>query len=204
MVQVRGVVSAFLCLVAQASGLGAGSAGGADWRYFAAGGISAAVSHGYTTPLDVIKTRMQTNPEMYNGSVPAALNHILANEGAGFLLQGLAPTCVGYGIEGALKFGCYELAKPMMKAVTPSDFVNALLASTIAGGVAAIALCPPEDVRIRLVADPSYLPVSNVDVKMHPKLSDFARGFCSTSRSHVEMAHRSKNPPEQPRSQGEI
>ena len=152
----RGLIIA--CVTAVAASLGAGSAGGADWRYFAAGGISAAVSHGYTTPLDVIKTRMQTNPEMYNGSVPAALNHILKNEGAGFLLQGLTPTCIGYGIEGALKFGCYELAKPMMRAATSSDLFNAVLASTVAGGVAAVVLCPPEDVRIRLVADPGYAP----------------------------------------------
>ena len=84
--------------VASTDALGAGSAGGLDWRYFAAGGVSAAVSHGYTTPLDVIKTRMQTNPELYNGSVPLALSEILQNEGAAFLLQGLGPTCVGYGL----------------------------------------------------------------------------------------------------------
>jgi Mitochondrial carrier protein len=35
-----------------------------DWRYFVAGGICAATSHGITTPLDVIKTKMQTNPEV--------------------------------------------------------------------------------------------------------------------------------------------
>jgi len=139
-----------------AAALSAGSAGGLDWRYFAAGGVSAAVSHGYTTPLDVIKTRMQTNPELYNGSVPLALTSILQDEGALFLLQGLAPTCLGYGLEGALKFGCYELAKPLFKGVTSSDFANALLASCVAGGVAAIVLCPPEDVRIRMVSDPNY------------------------------------------------
>jgi len=142
--------------VASTDALGAGSAGGLDWRYFAAGGVSAAVSHGYTTPLDVIKTRMQTNPELYNGSVPLALSEILQNEGAAFLLQGLGPTCVGYGLEGALKFGCYELAKPIFKSVTPSDFANAILASCVAGGVAALVLCPPEDVRIRMVSDPDY------------------------------------------------
>jgi hypothetical protein len=30
-----------------------GSSGGTDWRFFVAGGISAALSHGYTTPIDV-------------------------------------------------------------------------------------------------------------------------------------------------------
>ena len=148
----------FLGVVNVAAGLGAGTAGGLDWRYFAAGGISAALSHGYTTPVDVVKTRMQTNPELYNGSVPVAVRRILEDEGALFLLQGLAPTCIGYGVEGALKFGCYELCKPLFATLTSSDFVNLLLASTVAGAIASVVLCPAEDVRIRLVSDPSYAP----------------------------------------------
>lgn len=137
-------------LALEASALNAGTAGGYDWRFFAAGGISAALSHGYTTPIDVVKTRMQTNPELYNGSVPLALQRILADEGVLFLLSGLLPTCVGYGIEGALKFGCYELFKPIFQ--TNSELGNLILASTVAGAVASVVLCPAEDVRIRAVS----------------------------------------------------
>ena len=146
---------ALLCCVAATEALTANS-GGADWRYFAAGGVSAAISHGYTTPLDVIKTRMQTNPELYKGDVFFALKEIIDEEGFDFLLQGLVPTCLGYGLEGALKFGCYELCKPLFGELTPSPFANAILASCVAGGVAALVLCPPEDVRIRMVSDPDY------------------------------------------------
>ena len=146
---------ALLCCAAAAEALTANS-GGADWRYLAAGGVSAAISHGYTTPLDVIKTRMQTNPELYKGDVLFALKEIIDEEGFDFLLQGLVPTCLGYGLEGALKFGCYELCKPLFGELTPSPFANAILASCVAGGVAALVLCPPEDVRIRMVSDPDY------------------------------------------------
>ena len=80
-----------------------------DWRFFVAGSISAGLSHGYTTPLDVIKTRMQTNPELYNGSASLAVRKIIEDDGPMFLFQGLMPTLVGYGLEGALKFGTYEM-----------------------------------------------------------------------------------------------
>jgi len=130
--------------------------GGPDWRHFVAGGMSAAISHGYTTPIDVVKTRMQTNPELYNGSLPLALKKIVEDDGPLFLLSGLAPTCAGYGLEGALKFGCYELAKPLFSGLTSSKLFNYILASVIAGAIASIVLCPAEDVRIRLVADPSF------------------------------------------------
>ena len=33
-----------------------------DYRYFVAGGTCAAISHGVTTPIDVVKTRIQANP----------------------------------------------------------------------------------------------------------------------------------------------
>lgn len=128
----------------------------ADWRHFAAGGLSAAFSHGYTTPIDVVKTRIQTNPELYDGGIIKATRKIVDDEGPGFLLQGLAPTCVGYGVEGALKFGCYEAAKPLAGKVIHDKMLSYLLASVLAGGVASVVLCPAEDVRIRLVADPTY------------------------------------------------
>jgi Mitochondrial carrier protein len=37
-----------------------------DYRYFVAGGTCAAFSHGITTPIDVIKTKMQANPKVCN------------------------------------------------------------------------------------------------------------------------------------------
>ena len=50
------------------------------------------------------------------------------------------PTVVGYGLEGALKFGFYETFKGLFKTLTPSQFVNFLMASVVAGGVASIVL----------------------------------------------------------------
>ena len=80
---------ALLCCVAATEALTANS-GGATGR-FAAGGVSAAISHGYTTPLDVIKTRMQTNPELYKGDVFFALKEIIEAVAAAFCCRASCP-----------------------------------------------------------------------------------------------------------------
>jgi len=134
-----------------------GGSGGLDWRYFVAGSISAGLSHGYTTPIDVVKTRMQTNPELYNSTLDA-VRKIVKDDGPLFLLQGLGPTVLGYGAEGAIKFGSYEMCKPLFASLTPSKMLNYLFASCVAGALAAVVLCPAEEIRIKLVADPSYAP----------------------------------------------
>ena len=91
---------------------------------------------------------MQTNPELYGGSVITAAQRIVDDDGPGFLLQGLVPTFVGYGIEGALKFGFYEACKPVFSGLSKNRMLNMLCASVVAGGVASIVLCPAEEVRI--------------------------------------------------------
>ena len=35
-----------------------------DYRYFVAGGVCAATSHGITCPIDVVKTKIQAQPEV--------------------------------------------------------------------------------------------------------------------------------------------
>lgn len=42
-----------------------------DYRYFVAGGTCAAFSHGITTPIDVVKTRLQANPEVSTKDINA-------------------------------------------------------------------------------------------------------------------------------------
>ena len=136
-----------------------GAAGdGADPRFFIAGGTSAAVSHGIATPVDVVKTKMQAEPEKYRG-IRMATRSIIEDEGPATLVGGLGPTVVGYGIEGALKFGCYESLKPVfLDAFGPAaDSAQPFLAAAAcAGALASVVLCPMEETRIRLVTDPSF------------------------------------------------
>ena len=136
-----------------------------DYRFFVAGGSCAAISHGITTPIDVVKTKIQAEPQKYNQGMLKATAAILKEEGAGALLGGLGPTVVGYGIEGAMKFGAYEVLKPvfadLMRSVSSAAgdgnmAVAYLMASVVAGALAAMLLCPMESTRIRIVTDPEY------------------------------------------------
>jgi len=99
---------------------------------------------------------MQTAPEKYEGSITKAYQCIIEKEGMPFLLKGLGPTVLGYGVEGALKFGTYEVLKPVLAMLGWSQIWSFIAAGTISGILASIILCPAEDARIRMVADPKY------------------------------------------------
>ena len=124
-----------------------------DYRYFLAGGACSALSHGVATPFDVIKTKMQADPETYNSGLKDAAISLITVNGPGVLLSGLGPTIIGYGVEGAVKFGVYESLKPVFLALLHADdkFVPYLAASVGAGAIASLLLCPMERARVKAV-----------------------------------------------------
>jgi len=70
-------------------------------QYFLAGSLCACLSHVGGVPIDVLKTRLQTDPGRYDGLFDAAWK-VTRTEGPAMLLQGLGPTAAGYAIQGAL------------------------------------------------------------------------------------------------------
>ncbi|EJT50563.1 phosphate carrier protein [Trichosporon asahii var. asahii CBS 8904] len=131
-------------------------------RFALAGALGCAITHGALTPVDVVKTRIQLEPEVYNKGMINAFRQIVKNEGAGALLTGLGPTVAGYAVQGALKFGGYEFWKKQaidylgVKKASEHRQAVYLGASGIAEFFADIALCPLEATRIRLVSQPSF------------------------------------------------
>lgn len=131
-------------------------------RYFAAGGIAASFSHGITVPIDVIKTKIQTEPLIYTKElgVYGAATKLVKNEGLPILLQGLGPTLLGYSIQGSLKYGFYEIFKPLLLSEFPVFEGNKLFLFVVAGAMAELigstTLTPFEAARIRLVVNPSF------------------------------------------------
>merc|ERR1719197_1028058 len=76
-----------------------------------AGGICCSITHGALTPVDVVKTRIQLDPQTYNKGFIGGFKQVIEAEGAGALLTGLGPTAQGYFIQGWFKFGGVEFFK---------------------------------------------------------------------------------------------
>ncbi|OBA19836.1 hypothetical protein METBIDRAFT_208587 [Metschnikowia bicuspidata var. bicuspidata NRRL YB-4993] len=134
-----------------------------DYGAFAlAGAMGCGITHGAMTPIDVIKTRIQLEPAVYNTGMVGSLRKIVSSEGAGALLTGLGPTILGYSMQGAFKFGGYELFKKtfieQLGYDTAKNYKNSIYigSAALAEFFADIALCPLEATRIRLVSQPNF------------------------------------------------
>eukprot|EP00416_Gambierdiscus_australes_P032934 CAMPEP_0171091198 /NCGR_PEP_ID=MMETSP0766_2-20121228/32286_1 /TAXON_ID=439317 /ORGANISM="Gambierdiscus australes, Strain CAWD 149" /LENGTH=342 /DNA_ID=CAMNT_0011549267 /DNA_START=6 /DNA_END=1034 /DNA_ORIENTATION=- len=127
-----------------------------------AGGICCGVTHGAVCPVDVVKTRIQLEPERYTGGLVGTFRKVIAEEGMMALSTGLTATAIGYFIQGWFKFGGVEFFKiKAVKAVGDKkawDNRTAIYLGSAAGAefIADCFLCPLEACRIRSVSDPGY------------------------------------------------
>ena len=70
----------------------------------ASGGICASISHLVLTPLDVVKTKVQTKPTVYNSGIVDSFAKVLDEEGAIALFNGWEPTFVVFFLTGGFFF----------------------------------------------------------------------------------------------------
>jgi len=136
-------------------------------------------------PVDVVKTRMQLEPSVYNKGMATTFRQVIKVEGAGALLTGFGPTFIGYFFQGAGKFGGYELWKKILidqvgydKAVQNRTAIY-LGASGIAEFFADVMLCPLEATRIRLVSQPKFATGLVSGFSRILREEGFMRGFYS-------------------------
>ncbi|XP_022204688.1 phosphate carrier protein, mitochondrial isoform X1 [Nilaparvata lugens] len=135
-------------------------------KYFALcglGGIlSCGITHTMVVPLDLVKCRIQVNPDKYK-SVVNGFKVTLAEDGMKGLAKGWAPTFFGYSLQGLCKFGLYEVFK-----VYYSDMIGEensyvyrtwlyLAASASAEFFADIALSPMESAKVRIQTQPGFV-----------------------------------------------
>jgi len=125
------------------------------------GSAACAVTHSFVIPLDVVKTRAQTNPEEYTNIFQGVTNVIQGEEGIQGLFLGAQATLVGYFWYGLSIYPTYAFLKRFMTQTLLSPDIATLHMNDIAlvGGalsavVASIGLTPIEAARIRVVAEP--------------------------------------------------
>ena len=134
-------------------------------KYYALCGVGGILSCGLThtavVPLDLVKCRIQVNPEKYKGIV-SGFKTTLAEDGARGLAKGWAPTLIGYSMQGLCKFGFYEAFKIVYGNAIGEErsYTNRtalyLASSASAEFFADIALAPMEAVKVRIQTQPGW------------------------------------------------
>ncbi|KAI9010851.1 mitochondrial inorganic phosphate transporter [Phycomyces nitens] len=128
-------------------------------KYFLActiGGVLACgPTHSLVTPLDLVKCRSQVRPDMYKG-VLDGWRTIFKAEGMRGIFTGIGPTAIGYSLQGAGKYGLYEVFKYRYGILVGDENAHKyrslvyLTASASAEFVADVLLCPWEALKVKM------------------------------------------------------
>ncbi|KXS21144.1 mitochondrial carrier protein [Gonapodya prolifera JEL478] len=124
------------------------------------GVLACGLTHAGITPLDVTKCNMQVFPGKYNGLV-SGLKTIMKEEGSAAIWKGFTPTLIGYSLQGAFKYGLYEVFKDTYSNLAGEENAKKYKAWIWAAGSASaeffadIALCPLEMVKVKVQTSPA-------------------------------------------------
>ena len=141
-------------------------------RFIASGGICSSIAHLVLTPLDVVKTKIQTKPTVYNSGIVASFTKVLDEEGVSAFFNGWEPTFIGFFLTGGVGFFLTEyfrryyttlitsvmsLSEAGASTVISSMEIPLIAASAAtAGFFCCFILAPFDAVRIRTVSQPDY------------------------------------------------
>jgi hypothetical protein len=125
-------------------------------RFCLSGAVCCAGVHLIVTPIDVVKTKVQTNPEKYPGAV-AAFKKVVTDDGIGGFFAGWLVTFMGWFVWGGFT---YSLTEQLRRYLTEYAGTQAsglevpiiLFSSALAAFFGVFLLSPFEAVRIRSVA----------------------------------------------------
>ncbi len=124
------------------------------------GGLGCALTHSLVIPVDVVKTRLQSDPDRYSNIYDGAMD-IAQTEGLRGFSLGAQATIAGYFWYGLSVYPSYAFSKWCLTnvvldpalAMANADGI-ALVAGAIAAIIASFGLTPLEACRIRTVSEP--------------------------------------------------
>ena len=130
-------------------------------------------------PLDVVKTKMQAEPDRYSEGLVEGAFAVTKEEGFLTLLAGWEPTLLGYLWYGVTVYPGYEFFKRLYLSLVPAEELRVLLV-LLAGATATVfacfGVCPAEACRIRMVTDPA---MKNLSLIQAASQLCFSPGFAS-------------------------
>lgn len=113
------------------------------------GFLACAPTHSAVLPLDLVKCRLQVQKGLYSGNL-SGIKTIIKTEGLHKIYTGAGPTFIGYGLQGAGKYGGYEFFKKTYSDLTGYSGVGVFLAaSASAEFLADLFLCPFEAMKVK-------------------------------------------------------
>ncbi|TID23829.1 hypothetical protein CANINC_003120 [Pichia inconspicua] len=120
------------------------------YRTCAFGGfLACAPTHSSVLPLDLVKCRLQVDSSLYKSNFQG-IKTIIRTEGLAKIFTGVAPTFIGYGLQGAFKYGGYEFFKKTYSDWYGSQNVGIYLASSASAEfIADLFLCPFEAMKVK-------------------------------------------------------
>lgn len=104
------------------------------WKEMVAGGISGGTGSFVTNPMDVVKTRLQTDAAMYGGSVLQCARATYAEGGLKAFLRGSVPRLLHKVPANASFFLLYEVFRRLLRVGEDGESVGVKVKSGSAGG----------------------------------------------------------------------
>jgi solute carrier family 25 phosphate transporter 3 len=129
-------------------------------RFYLAGAVCCSSVHLLLTPIDVVKTNLQTNPKKYSDPV-TTFQLVLEERGPLGFFAGWVPTFFGFFISGGISYLAFEIFRryytDLVGDVAYLYEIPIILAASFTSAVlGCLAFAPTESIRIRSVAQPDY------------------------------------------------
>ena len=122
------------------------------WRHLLAGGVAGAVSRTSTAPLDRLKVHLQVHGGRKDLHMGEAMRYMIREGGVRGLWRGNGINVIKIAPESALKFGCYEEVKRLIKGDSCRELsiYERFLAGSFAGAASQTVIYPLEVMKTRL------------------------------------------------------